>query len=141
MAKWKKITESDWRTIHLLKQRGLSEARIAELVDRSRSIVYYASKADSFEDFKKITYESRHTLGVEAVIPKSLPVRIPVHSEAEPEAFNKPAEPSDTDNVLRVLENLNQGLLSFAETLERMEGKLDDVLETKRPWLKNLRKP
>lgn len=142
MANPNRLTEADWRTIRLLKQHGVTDLRIAEITNRSRSIVYYASRANSFEDFreaKRKSYESKDSPKLPPKLQPLIPRVIPVRSEVQYE-FKPVAEPSETDNVLRVLENLNQGLLSFAETLERLEGKLDDVLDTKRPWLKNLRK-
>lgn len=115
----KQLTEKEFRDIKTLISVGVKPGQIRSITGRSLFVVGGAARFDTLEEFRKFNTESRrqykggHKLTAQV---------------------ETPIEPGN-----QVLINLTDAIVGMTEQWKSMEDKLDEVLETKRPWFNKAR--
>lgn len=129
------VKEKDWTTVKLLLAHDVSIVKIRDITGLGRSTIHLIKNSSSLEGYKALRLSQR-----KQQVPESK--SIPVHSEFKTEEPERAEITLDEllKDILTIIDNLDKIMGVVLPTLERIEGKLDDVLDTKRPWLKNIRK-
>ena len=109
-----KVTQEVFDQVHTLKSVGrLSGGAIAKITKLSPATIGRITRAKTLEDYKRVSYE------------------------ASGQAYRLRANPKKTnqEDLTKVLINLTDAIVSQTNAWHSMEEKLDEVLETKRPWM------
>lgn len=120
------VDEQLFKRIKELQGLNLTAKQTSEVVGRPKSTIAYLYRFDSlrdYRDYQKGYYKQRQTGSISDTSPP--PAKRGV------ELYNGQA--------LQILQNLTSALNAQTQAFEAMHSKLDEVLETKRPWVSRLK--
>jgi len=110
----KHIKEPEFNQIKELLNLGLKASQIAQVVKRSYNTVHHIDQSTDFKAFQQYNTQ------LNAKSP-SLPIKVEVKTEELV--------------VSEAVKENTKALRDLAQAWSHMADKLDEVLETKRPWL------
>lgn len=128
----KHMNEAEFEAIKRMFELGLTPKQVSAVSKRSGSLVAMVKKSSSLEDYKE-RMEALRKPKVELETSLVDVVSEAVEQEAERVAY-KPQ-----DELTKALSDLAKGFTNMAERFETMAGKMDEVLETKKPWLNKIK--
>lgn len=121
------ITKSEYNKIKTLTNvDGLKVKQVCEITGRSQFTVGKIKLSSDFSDYRRIVQEHYN---------RSHPKKEEAASVQQAAKF----ESNEVDLAVAI-NNLNQSLVELARAWNNLSEKMDEVLETKRPWISNLKR-
>lgn len=125
----KHIKRIEYHRIKQMLEAGLSHRQIRDITGRSVGSVARVRASKNFKDFRMA--QARYSAKQQSADKPNMPTATIVPTPA--------ASTPLTDEALLVLRNLADALNKQTQAYDKMADKLDEVLETKRPWVSRLR--
>ncbi len=126
-----KVTQTVFAQVHTLKDVGqLKPLQIGKITGLSPATIGRILQVKTLADYKKLISEqsgqayAKKRVGMQNYI-----------TDADTPTITKVQD----EDLVKVLVNLTEAIVSMTNAWHSMEDKLDEVLETKRPWLNKLK--
>lgn len=134
----KDLTQKEYDTIKGLSTYNLGTNKIAEITKRSYGLVSGVINSEDFAGYKArrdaIIATRKAKLAAESQAAEATTYPLEVEPQTQP-----PTEPSTNPDMTLAIQANTQALVDLAKAWNSLEIKLDEVLETKRPWLSRIK--
>jgi hypothetical protein len=128
----KNMTATDFKMIKTLADLNMTTGQIKQVTGRSYNTISVVKSSDSFEEYTRVrqSYNNRYK--------NKQPVSPEVESLSEAAGRVEAAE--STPELIKALNDLSFAMNALALSWNGLAEKMDEVLETKRPWMFGQRK-
>jgi IS30 family transposase len=133
--KFTRTSEQQYDQIKMLANVNLSNVQIAKIIGKSTATVSRAKRTENWQDYQallaKMAADRQDRLQAQSPEPTLEPINEPVEEITRKGDTEIPTTPQ----VVLVLQANADAMSSLALAFNHFSDKLDEVIETKRPWL------
>lgn len=125
----KNLTEKDFQIVKQLHELGLPHKQISAVTGRAVNTISLICQSDTFEQ-----HRARQAAYRAKALAAASPVQEFTKAVDDLDLGNRDLSKSDPE-LITALNNLAEAMTSLAKSWNTLSSKMDEVLETKRPWM------